>query len=325
VADDLIPPPSPAGRPPPDPAPLRLPPGPADDRGGGGLWAGAATPESAAGTRLPAPEPSPDADAGAGEPPLPPSPYRPRFGFLAGALAGIAIATIALSAILIGGLGSGAPSGWSEWRPSSSEGVTIAREVAEHVGPKYRQADGDQLVLVEAGPLEVSNPPVPLAGVAVRTAPQGGDIELIEGKGVMFTLNGLGSRGSIAEGPASKERHRLLRREALELALYTFRYAEDVDLVVTLLPPGPETVRAGATPVQTAMPRQQALLFRPGDLRRQLEAPLTRTIPARTPRPETIPGDEARAIDRLTLPNLFLADFRQGQNLRAYLVLERFS
>ena len=87
---------------------------------------------------------------------------------------------------------------------------------------------------MQAGPLEVFD--VPLE-VALRTAPQGGDIDFVDGNGLMYTLNGLGPKGSVRGGKPSEERHLLLRREALELALYTFRYVEDVDLVVALLPP----------------------------------------------------------------------------------------
>ena len=91
---------------------------------------------------------------------------------------------------------------------------------------------------MQGGPLEVFD--VPLE-VALRTAPQGGDIDFIDGKGLMYTLNGLGPKGSVRGGKPSEERHLLLRREALELALYTFRYVKNVDLVVALLPPKPPT------------------------------------------------------------------------------------
>jgi len=189
------------------------------------------------------------------------------------------------------------------------------------VGRKYRLSDGNQIVGVQAGPLEVFN--VPLE-VALRTAPQGGNIDFINGKGLMYTLNGLGPKGSIRGGKPTEARHRLLRREALELALYTFRYVKGVDEVVALLPPKPPTqAKKGASAATSADTPTQALFFRPGDLEPQLEIPLQATIPPQTPRPETIPGSEARRIDALTLSNLFLASFQQGQDQRAFLVLDR--
>jgi hypothetical protein len=67
----------------------------------------------------------------------------------------------------------------------------------------------------------------------------------------------------------------------------------------------------------------QALFYRPGDLEPQLDIPLGATIPKATPRPETLPGTEARRIDALTRGNLFLASFQQGQDQKAFLVLDR--
>jgi hypothetical protein len=331
VAGDLIPPPSPAGRPDPDaPAgsretpPSRREP---DRRGGGSLWSGeeeatrtrnaaalaAADPAAAAGPALD------EAAAVAGARHVT-SPYKSRFGFVMGALIGIALAAVATGALLVAwSSGSSAPSGWSAWKPTADDAVAAAKQIAEHVGPRYRLGDGDQLVAVQSGPLEIANLPF---SVALRSAANGGDIELIDGRGVMYTLNGLGPRGSIAGGTPSEERHLLLRREALELALYTFRYRDDVDIVVALLPPAPpeRTTTASAQPQQT-----QALFFRPGDLAGELDVPLANTIPPRTPRPETLPlgSPEARRIEDLTRSNLFLASFTQGQDASAYLVLDR--
>jgi hypothetical protein len=256
-------------------------------------------------------------------PPSTETPYRSRFGLVLGALLGIAIATLAIgAAVYVGTTGNnGAPDGWSSWKPTTDDGVDAAKQIANHVGRQYRLADGNQIVGVQAGPLEVFD--VPLE-VALRTAPQGGNIDFIDGNGLMYTLNGLGPKGSVRGGTPSEARHLLLRREALELALYTFRYVEDVDLVVALLPPKPpeEKKNKDGTSASEDSPTQ-ALFFRPGDLEPQLEIPLNATIPAKTPRPETIPPAESRRIDALTRSNLFLASFQQGQDQRAFLVLDR--
>ena len=60
-----------------------------------------------------------------------------------------------------------------------------------------------------------------------------------------------GRAGSIKGGKASEERHKVLQREALELALYTFRYLPDADGVVTVLPPPPPAAAATASPTAT--------------------------------------------------------------------------
>jgi hypothetical protein len=303
VADDLIPPPSPAGRPVREPAAREDPP-PDAPFGSSPVFAD-----------------QPGEDEAAVPVSVGASPYRSRFGFIMGALAGLALAAVGLAAIVVagGGTTSSVPAGWSKWHPTSQDGVAAAREIAIHVGNKYRLAGGDQLVVVQAGPLEIAE--VPLS-VAIRSAPTGGDIDLIEGDGLLFILNGLGPRGSISKGEPSTQRHLLLRREALELALYSFRYIDGIDQVVTLLPPPPPEKGKENDPAAPPPPTQ-AIFYRPGDLERQIEAPLSLTIPALTPRPETIPAREKALIETLTRRNLFSSSFTQSQDGRAFLVLDR--
>jgi hypothetical protein len=295
VADDLIPPPSPAGRPQPGA------PSPGRDSG-----------PFASREREPEPAPPPVA-VGA-------SRYRSRFGFILGALLGLGVAAIALTALVVtGGSSAGARAdGWSGWHPTAEDGLAAADEIALHVGRKYRLGSGDQLVAVHAGPLEISDLPL---DVAIRTAGDDGGIELVEGDSILYTLNGLGPRGSINKGKPSPERHLLLRREALELALYTFRYVDGIDQVVALLPPAPPKEEdAAANPEE--QPATQVLFYRPDDLERQVEAPLRFTIPPRTPQPEKFPEREQTLIEGLTRPNLFVSSFSQAQDGRGYLVLE---
>jgi hypothetical protein len=342
VAKDLIPPPSPAGRPDPD---GRDPAADAERaersaRAPGRLWArrrpedlsdeereAAASerrPAAALATAAPEEAPAPAvAAADVKQEPVRPSPYRSRFGFVLGALIGVGLAAIALAFVVAAGGPGGVGSGdWSTWHPESNDGVDAAREIAAHVAPKYRLENGEQIVAVQGGPLRIADLPL---SVALRTSQSGGNIQLFEGeKGVMYTLRGLGPRGSINDGKPSTERHLLLRREALELALYTFRYVKGVDLVVALLPPKPPASTSSTTPTQAEEPTQ-ALFYRPGDLDQQLNSPLTATIPPKTPRPQTIAGPEAARIDALTRTNLFKASFEQGQDARVFLVLDHLT
>jgi hypothetical protein len=328
MAKDLIPPPSPAGRPSGDAEAERQRAREREEakRRQGGLWSRTT-------------EPDPLADQvemtdRAGEEPLPKgdSPYRSRFGLVLGALLGIAIATLAIgAAVYVGTTGNnGAPDGWSQWKPDSDDGVDAAKQIANHVGERYRLSDGGQLLGVQAGPLEIDalGLNVPLE-IAMKTAAQGGDIKFIKGNnGLLYTLNGLGPDGALPGKPTA-ERALLVRREALELVLYTFRYVKDVDLVVTLLPPAtlvPKTPAAKGTAAAKApkAKQTQALFFRPGDVQPQLEIPLAATIPQqKTPRPETLEASEARRIDTLTSSNLFGWSYQQAQNQKAFLVLER--
>ena len=75
--------------------------------------------------------------------------------------------------------------------------------------------------------------------VVLRAKTEKGDILQVGENGIWYVLNGLGEGGSISRGEPSEERLALVKREALELALYTFRYVDGVDHVVTLLPPTP--------------------------------------------------------------------------------------
>jgi hypothetical protein len=308
VAEDLIPPPSPAGRPEPESSESA-------GRISEGLWSGGKERErhsSAAPT---------DAESPAAVHAPGPAPYRSRFGFVVGALIGVALAVVGLGAILaLNATKESASDGWSTWHPTSDDELGVAKQIADHVGVKYRLGDADQLVAVMSSGMEVADRPL---GVALRTAAVGGDIELIDGNGVMYTLNGLGKNGSIAGGEPSAERLHLLKREALELALYTFRYVDEVDMVVTLLPPPPPKPNQEATPGQ--LPPVPALFYRPGDLRGELGVPLASTLPSLTPRPEQVDLDkpEAKRIDALTRSNSFTATFQQGQDAGVYLVLER--
>jgi hypothetical protein len=307
VAKDLIPPPSPAGRP--------------DPEGGGPTGA----PHTRRLVELP-PEPAEGAVAASAAKvkpaePVGPSPFRTRFGFIAGALVGVVIAAVAVLAVALSSGGThrdtGLAANWSAWQPADRSIAAGAAEIAAHVGPHYRLDDGKQLVAVDGGPLQFQSIPL---GVAVR--PQNGNIQLLQGKGVLYTLNGLGPGGSIAAGKKSAERHLLLRREALELALYSFRYL-GAEMVVTLLPPPPpEAGSTTATSTDTTQP--QAIFYRPGDLASELQVPLGLTLPrANQLKPALLRGAEARRVDSLTLSNLFVWNVQQAQDSKAYIVLSR--
>jgi hypothetical protein len=292
MARDLIPPPSPAGQPVPDGTPhlIELPP---------------EKPESAATV-----EP---ADHG-------PSEFRNRFGFIVGALGGVVLAAAAIALIVATSGGSpneGLYKNWSKWKPQETTLTAGPAEIATHVASQYKQDDGAQLVNVTGGPLQVQG--IQPDDVLVQSQDA---IHQLTGHAVMYTLSGLGKRGSIASGKPSQERHRLVRREALELALYSFRYLPDVDMVVALLPP-PKPAE-GEDPAQAeAKNPPQAIFYRPGDLKSQLSVPLGATVPAKAPLAKQITKAEATTIDSLTLSNLFLADFTQTLDRRVHFVLQR--
>jgi hypothetical protein len=133
---------------------------------------------------------------------------------------------------------------------------------------------------------------------------------VLDEKGVLFNLCGLGKDCSIKEGKPTVARSLVLRREALELALYTFRYIKNVDEVVVLLPPAP-----GAS-------ASQAMFYRRGELGASLSRPLRATLPGRPPAVNRLTKAEGNFLDRLTAPNLFKFTPREGQDAHVYLVLQ---
>ena len=226
-----------------------------------------------------------------------PSPYRPRFGFVLGALIGVALVAIGIGVALAasGGSTDGGPRGWSAWKPSAGDDAASGQADRR---ARRRRSTGSA-TRTSSSPSTPSRSSSTAARSTSRCARRavGGDIELLDGNGVMYTLNGLGPNGSIPGGKPSEERHLLLRREALELALYTFRYRSDVDMVVALLPPAPP--EKGEEEANATLPPVQALFYRPGDLSGELGVPLAATIPTATPRPAQIEARRARlAADR---------------------------
>ena len=75
----------------------------------------------------------------------------------------------------------------------------------------------------------------------MRTNGTGSSLSLLSGNTIAFNLCGIGSDNcTIGVGKSSSPSLRLLllKREALELALYTFKYISNTDNVVAILPPG---------------------------------------------------------------------------------------
>ena len=198
---------------------------------------------------------------------------------------------------------------WSDWRPTAT-GIEGAQQIADHVSQRYRLANGSQLVAVVAGPFEIED--VEISAVAVRGAEDARGEEIAVARvenGIVYAMCGLGRRCAVPGAP-TVERGRLVRRQALELALYTFKYDDEVDTVVTFLPPpgGAET--------------SFLVFFRREHLGELLARPLRATLPQATP---SLAGRmdpaEVRIVDRVTVPRVFGYGFQQLQDGTAILVL----
>ncbi|MFL5820197.1 MAG: hypothetical protein ACJ76S_05885 [Solirubrobacteraceae bacterium] len=270
----------------------------------------AGDPEEAARQRETLPDVRPEEVQGELDRPLaggPPSVYAPRFRALTGGLVGLAVGAVVAAAVALFAPSFQPGPAWSRWMPTET-GTAGANQIARHVAPAYRLPTGDQLVLVTAGPPRVGD--LLPAKIAVVGGQGGQRTSVVSGKTILYQLCGLGERCAIAKGTPSVQRFLLLRREGLELALYTFRYLGGVDNVVALLPPAP-----GEKP-------QNALFFRKSQLEPVLDRPLTSTLPPPPPTVNSVEdAPEAGMVKHLTRGNLFLYSFTQGQDLSAYLVL----
>lgn len=241
------------------------------------------------------------------------SPHAKRFQIFTGILLALAIAAIA-GALLVAAGDSGSTStetsAWSAFKPSSDGLDTGAGEIADYVGRQYRLPTGQQIVAVTGGPLQIGDLPL---RIAVRhSAADGGAIDLVGGKGVLYRLCGLGPKCAIASGKTSSERGLLLYRESLELALYSFHDLKDVDNVVVFQPP-----KKGEEPTI-------ALHFRRGDVAGQLARPLRATLPNPVPTPDTIDqSPDTPFVQALTFGNVFKFSLTQAnQDTSAFLVLD---
>jgi hypothetical protein len=239
------------------------------------------------------------------------SAYAPRFQFMTGALVAVGIAALVGITVAIVGISPGGDEGpaWSSWKPTSG-GLQGATEIASHVGAAYRDR-GKQLVKVDAN--DISYKGIPLLVALRKSAEDGGNIQVHPEKGVLYQMCGLGVNCQIDGGKPSPERMLLLRRAGLEMALYSFRYLEDVKQVVVLIP---------ATPGKA---QTVALYFSRDALRPELDRPLTSSLLPTAPTTKTVTlSPDASLVDQTTNPYLFSL-MGSSFNDRGYLVLDPYS
>jgi hypothetical protein len=240
------------------------------------------------------------------------SPHGRRFGIAYLVLSAALGAAIGTSVLLIERGPPPPPPPWSSWRPTQETALQRAREIASHIAPRYQLPNGDRLVRVQVG--DPSNTKERISVLAVSDKPRPQTLRDFDGvdvsKAMMYVLCGKAPDCSIAAGEPSPERLAVLRREALELALYTFRYVDGIDSVVTFFPPKERK----ETP---------ALFFRRDDLEAQLDQPLRQTLPnAVPPVPGKLPMSafERKAINELTVPREFRYQLTTAQGERLLLL-----
>jgi hypothetical protein len=236
-----------------------------------------------------------------------------KFLAVTAALVGVALGAIAVAvAILVSGGSSAPPAKWSSWSPPDS-GVAGERDIANAVSPLYRASPAGQLAVVTVQNYSAT-------GSGTQAA--------------VFNLCGLGPNCAISTGTPSADRLLLLRREAFELSLYTFRYIQNVQNVVSILPPGKAltVTTAKLTPKPPAQASESsktaplfiAVAFQKRSLQQFLDRPLRETLPEQLPPMPTTIGaaPEAELVSVVTAQALFKQQVIQAQDGSNVLVLD---
>jgi hypothetical protein len=263
------------------------------------------------------PEPEPETFLG-----RPGRPEEERVHRLRFALAYLALAVIAGIAVGAGILLADEDnrvehSKWSAWQPEG-ETAGMPKLIADHVAERYTHPDGSQLVLVFSGPpsVKTGEQDVPIRWIAIRSeSGSTQETKVVEtDDALMYVLCGVGDNCAIDKGEPTAARYRLLRRQALELALYSFKYT-DAHTVIALLPPVQDDSGQPGEP--------RTLFFQEKDFGVELDRPLQLTLsrPNASPSPAEIDPREILTIDRLTRPRLFTYEYRQAQEGSAVMLL----
>lgn len=247
--------------------------------------------------------------------------HGPRFQVAYAALAAVLAVAVTVTLYLLlrpspapqAGAGGSVPA-WSSFVPAGTAGEQV-QEIADHVGAEYRLPGGRQLVAVTPSfpPSYPVGSPValPITQYVIAYRPSAaGAVDYAarpSSASVMYQLCGLGPKCAIDVGRASVGRFEVLRRESLELALYTFRYV-GANTVVTFMPPA------------TGQKPQFAFLFARGAFEPSLARPLSATLAGPAPRPSQVTVGEQTLLNRLTGPSLYRFSYTQGQDGGVWLV-----
>jgi hypothetical protein len=230
-----------------------------------------------------------------------------RFGLAYVVLAiGVGVA-VGLGIVLVGrGSHHAAATTAKTFTPTRS-GELGAKEIARHVGHKYRLANGRELVAVVGERPNIQNAPLFNYLIRPHDARLQSDIDVLPvGNGIMYAMCGFGKNCGVSEtGPTAL----LLKREALELAFVTFRSDAAVDTVTTLLPPSQQG--------------SLAVVFQRSQLAQWIQQPLSNVLPERGPlKPGSVSDAEAQRIGLIEDAALYLYDAAQGGDGNAILRLD---
>jgi hypothetical protein len=244
--------------------------------------------------------------------------YRSRFALIYVCLALIAGVGVGAFAVILSRPDPAPTPAWSAWAPTGSETAQV-RQIADQIAKHYKMKGGQQLVAALPSPPKVtgSSGDVAVSAIAIRPDTSTGkkeedEIDVVPAThSYQYILCGLGTNCSIKGGAASTARHALLRREALELALYTFKYVDDIDSVSVFLPPRPD----GATSATS-------VFLKRSDVEDELHRPLSDSIGPKTPAIGSMNKKELALVNKITEPRLYSYEYQQAQDGSAVLIYD---
>jgi len=247
---------------------------------------------------------------------------RHRFGIAYLLLAALLGAGVGLFVVFLSDNGKNGGQQWSAWKPTQS-GVQRLDQIAKNVGGEYALPNGRQLVGVLSTPpvVQGQSTPVPLRAIGVRTGLAGettNDASFYDASDAWaYILCGFGTNCAISQGKPTVERYDLLRREALELALYTFKYNHSIQSVLTYMPPAKAVNANGQT-------TPSLLFLRRGDVKQALDEPLKTTLPPPKTnlRPGQMTAQELSRVRRLTDSRVFNFNFQPLPDGTAIVLLD---
>jgi hypothetical protein len=271
----------------------------------------------------------PGLSAGAQDLPRIDHPHAPRFRVVTAVLVGIAVAAIAI-AVVIASRGSNrltavSSAHWSSWTPDST-GTTGVSEIANFVSPYYRSSGSQPLDVITPMQLSQATAAGTTTGKGLVVAVNNGtkasqSLGLLTGTTIAYEVCGLGAKDCELTGTPSLDRMLLLRREALELALYTFEYVSGSQNVVVVLPPGHTVTASGADKKGVTV----ALVFLRKNLQPWLNVPIARTLQQFAPELSQLSlwskTQEATFVDEVTAHSLFSSQVEALQEGGSALVL----
>jgi hypothetical protein len=229
--------------------------------------------------------------------------HRPRFVIAYLLLAATVGAGLGAFIVLLQRPGPKPPTPWSVWKPSAASIGGTAQAIASHIGGTYRLPDGRQLArIVLSAPNQAAN------FEAIALADRTNAVTVYPSTGTVFyTLCGTEQDcRADSQSPAGAD---ALRREALELALYTLKYAKVADVAVFFPPPQDKK-------------NTDVFFFPREDFTQQLARPLKLTLPHATSAIRGRVGSkELQTIDDLTGGRRFHFSVETVQNRRV-LVLQ---